>query len=439
MPVHRSSKSPTPALQVPSFSESQPLHVRKPIHSEKCIGRMSSPQFNDSGIEDGDGAIFRPAPITEFLSAQHEISSVQGEAMGDPDTNVLPPLNSSSWDSVTAEMERLWRDGTWRKPSSKFLQEPARLRVVSSFTEPTQRRDANNLLDKIARQHIEAKINAHILNEKFDRSAWISLRAAQHATEMLEGDVQQFMATKVLPEQRTQETTEEVMHSRIPDCSAQSPSLRESRAHSGTGNLSRLKRGIRLDVVSAAGLPCEDDRRIHCRIRLLCVGQQPIELHTYSGKMRRGELQINRRTPFDIFVPEPDFEDAELEHTLWDVSAGEEVFLGGCALKADQVKMPEEPSQAQDSSHLSVLLVDYAPDYRHKIRLMVEHSIKAGPKILDVVVGTPSYTPHPWASREPVFRPSHSSSHASLRGMVGMTWSAGDAMHALPAAWASAY
>ncbi len=448
MPLHRSSKSPTPALHVPSFSESQPQQVRKPIHPEKRTGRVGSSPFNDSGTEDTGGAIFRPSPMAEMLSGHHEISSAQGEAMGHEDEIISPPLNSSSWDSVTDEMERVWREGTWKKPPSRFLQEPVRLRVVSSFAEPAQRRDANHLLDQIARQHTEAKINAHILSEKFDRSAWVSLCAAQHATEMLEGDVQQFMATKVLPELKMQESTEEVVLSRLRDSGAQSPSLRKSRAHSGTGNLSKLKRGIRLDVVSAAGLPCEDDRRIHCRIRLLCVGQEPIELHTYAGKMLRGELQINRRTPFDIFVPEPDFEDAELEHTLWDVSAGEEVFLGGCALKADQVMVPEESSHAQDSCHLSVLLVDFAPDYRHKIRLMVEHCIKAGPKILDVAVGTPSYTPHSWTTKGPVFRPSHSSFHGSLGGggMLGMPnirgpWSAGTArgMHAFPAAWASSY
>ena len=272
---------------------------------------------------------------------------------------------------------------------------------------------------------------------------------------MLENDLKTFTATKVLPDPRQRETMEAFGCSGPPDprreensfIHEQPPGSRSSdtnqdlqaqnSSHADSVSVSKFKRAIRLDFVGADQLPFEDGRRLDCRIRLLCASLRPVDLHTYSGKLVRGKLEVNRRAPFDIFLPESNFQDAELEHTIWDLSAGTERFLGGCALRASQIFAPEDEDDAvglPDAGHLSVLLVDLAPDApdiqnpitSRKIRLMVEHRIKSAPcdahanveqkrreaaeaahPVQPRLACRPPYTLAPWATQDEVFRPSY--------------------------------
>ena len=56
---------------------------------------------------------------------------------------------------------------------------------------------------------------------------------------------------------------------------------------------------------------------------MLSPGRPPLELHTFSGRTKNGELKMAKRSPFDILLADSDFESAEIEHTLWDVAAGD--------------------------------------------------------------------------------------------------------------------
>ena len=157
--------------------------------------------------------------------------------------------------------------------------------------------------------------------------------------------------------------------------------------------------------------------------RLLSERSEPVELHTYFGEVLGGELKFHRRRPFDIVVPLSRCDELEIEHTLWDVSAGTcrrnfgvfahlkssficttnamqkhscmgsiidtgtNGFLGGCALLASQVSA-ETDDYGQGNT--SVLLIDYVSlttssqhdPFVHgrlpgKIRLFVQHEAKA--------------------------------------------------------------
>ena len=49
---------------------------------------------------------------------------------------------------------------------------------------------------------------------------------------------------------------------------------------------------------------------------------EPVELHKYEGVVQRGELIITPRHDFNIMVAASALGTTEIEHTLWDVSAG---------------------------------------------------------------------------------------------------------------------
>lgn len=414
MPVEQRSKSPTPGLHVPSFSALSSRHVRKPIHSERGMTALDPPEelSNDARVNH----IFRPSLSPEKLPAEAENCNTSRRFTGNEEaSSTSSRIESKGW----------------------TLQE-------------------------------------------------------QHATELLEMEEKVFTATKVPPDPRQRESMEAFGRSGPPGPSSEEDSsahakpaqfstadtgssdtmtnkdLRDpNRLHADSLSVSKLRRAIRLDFVGADQMPFEDGRRIDCRIRLLCARQRPVDLHTYSGKIAGGKLQMSRRTPFDIFVPDSDFLDAELEHTLWDLSAGTERFLGGCALKASQVLSPEEEEDAGlRDVHLSVLLVDLVPDapdmcsftIGNKIRLLVEHRIKTAPadagvaadqgrEETDTKVDSQAVQrrrhgiPAGWVTQEQIFRPSNlyrypgrlrdeSALHRTNGAEVGWSafyWSAGEA------------
>ena len=49
---------------------------------------------------------------------------------------------------------------------------------------------------------------------------------------------------------------------------------------------------------------------------------EPVELHKYEGVVQRGELIITPRHDFNIMVAASALGTTEIEHTLWDASAG---------------------------------------------------------------------------------------------------------------------
>ena len=58
---------------------------------------------------------------------------------------------------------------------------------------------------------------------------------------------------------------------------------------------------------------------------------EPVELHKYEGVVQRGELIITPRHDFNIMVAASALGTTEIEHTLWDVSAGVCVCVCVCA------------------------------------------------------------------------------------------------------------
>lgn len=78
-------------------------------------------------------------------------------------------------------MKAAWEEGVWKDVDfAKYANEELRDKVLAEFSELSHRKTAVHLLDRIADQQLEATINLEILNNMFDRSAWVSLQSVRH-------------------------------------------------------------------------------------------------------------------------------------------------------------------------------------------------------------------------------------------------------------------
>ena len=89
-------------------------------------------------------------------------------------------------ESGTATMKAAWEEGDWKYVYfSKYATEESRDKILAEFSHLSHRKTAVELLEKIADQHLEATINLEILNNMFDRSAWVSLQSVRYSLILL--------------------------------------------------------------------------------------------------------------------------------------------------------------------------------------------------------------------------------------------------------------